>query len=149
MTSLNILVKTMSFYLESFHRYGVLKDVHFFLAHPVYYMSGRITGVWGDICADVEKSDCLDGIRKSIELYEMLRQLLAWSVEQLYIYGDRFWSLPLWRFRKWHCCSSSTLWLNRRRGGVQRLKLGGGHSELGAQSGRKNQPACILFYMYD
>jgi len=37
-------------------------------------------------------------------------------------------------------------WLNLRRGGVQRSKLGGipywGRSELGAQSGRKNQPAC-------
>ena len=64
--------------------------------------------------------------------------------------GDRFWSLLLCRFRQWHCCSSTTLgrifWLNRRRGGVQRSKLGGilnwGRSELGAQSGRKNQPAC-------
>ena len=43
--------------------------------------------------------------------------------------GDRFWSLPLWRFRQWHCCSCTTLgtifWLNRRCGGVQRSKLGG------------------------
>ena len=43
--------------------------------------------------------------------------------------GDRFWSLPLWRFRQWHCCSSTTLggifWLNRRRNGVQQSKLGG------------------------
>jgi len=23
--------------------------------------------------------------------------------------GDTFWSLPLWRFRQWHCCSSTTL----------------------------------------
>jgi len=30
MTSLNILVKTMSFYSESFHRYGALKNVHCF-----------------------------------------------------------------------------------------------------------------------
>jgi len=22
---------------------------------------------------------------------------------------DTFWSLPLWRFRQWHCCSSTTL----------------------------------------
>ena len=33
MTSLNILVKAVSFYLESFRRYGVLINVHFFLAH--------------------------------------------------------------------------------------------------------------------
>jgi len=59
MTSVNILVKTMSFCLESFYRYGVLKDVHFFLAHLVYYISGRITGGRGDICADVENSYCL------------------------------------------------------------------------------------------
>ena len=43
--------------------------------------------------------------------------------------GDRFYSLPLWQFRQWHCCSSTTLggifWLNQRRGSVQRLKLGG------------------------
>ena len=43
--------------------------------------------------------------------------------------GDRFWSLPLWRFRQWHCCSSTTLggifWLNRRCGSMQRSKLGG------------------------
>jgi len=36
--------------------------------------------------------------------------------------------------------------LNRRRGSVQRSKLGGipnwGHSELGVQSGRKNHLAC-------
>jgi len=35
-----------------------------------------------------------------------------------------------------------------RHGGVQRSKLGGipkwGHSELGVQSGHKNQPACLL-----
>jgi len=64
--------------------------------------------------------------------------------------GDRFWSLPLWRFRQWHCCSSMMLggifWLNWRHGSVQRSKLGGfgtgvvrnwGRSELRAQSGRK------------
>jgi len=38
--------------------------------------------------------------------------------------------------------------LNWRHGGMQRSKLGGiptwGHSELGAQSGRKNQPACCV-----
>jgi len=64
--------------------------------------------------------------------------------------GDRFWSLPPWRFRQWHCCSSTTLngifWFNHRRGGVQQSQLGGvlkwGRSELGVQSGRKNQPAC-------
>ena len=69
---------------------------------------------------------------------------------------DRFWSLPLWRFQQWHCCSSTTLngifWLNWRRGGVQRLKLGGipnwGHSELGEQLGCNNQPACrIIVYI--
>ena len=42
--------------------------------------------------------------------------------------GDRFWSLPLRRFRQWHCCSSTTLygifWLNWRRGSLQRSKLG-------------------------
>ena len=58
--------------------------------------------------------------------------------------GDRFWSLPLWRFRQWHWCSSTTLggifWLNRRRAAIEAR----GHSELGAQSGRKNQPACKI-----
>ena len=43
--------------------------------------------------------------------------------------GDRFWTLPLWQFRQWHCCSRTTLvrifWLNRRRGCVERWKLGG------------------------
>jgi len=34
MTSLNILVKTVSFYLDSFRRYDVLKNVRF-LAHPL------------------------------------------------------------------------------------------------------------------
>jgi len=43
--------------------------------------------------------------------------------------------------------------LNRRRhGGVQQSKLGGipnwGCSELGAQSGRKNQPACLSFFFF-
>jgi len=42
---------------------------------------------------------------------------------------DRFWSLLPWRFRQWHCCSSTTLvriyWLNWQHGGVQRSKLGG------------------------
>jgi len=65
--------------------------------------------------------------------------------------GHRFWSLPLWRFRQWHCCSSKTLggifWLNRRHGGVQRSKLGDipnwEHLELGAQSSCKNQPAWL------
>jgi len=37
-TSLNILVKTVSFYLESFHTYGALKNVHF-LAHPVIFLT--------------------------------------------------------------------------------------------------------------
>ena len=59
--------------------------------------------------------------------------------------GDRFWSLLLYRFRQWHCCSSMTVggifWLNQQRGGVQRSKLG--RLELWAQSGRKNQPACF------
>ena len=37
--------------------------------------------------------------------------------------GDRFWSLPLWRFRQWHCYSSTTLggifWLSRSKlGGI-------------------------------
>jgi len=46
--------------------------------------------------------------------------------------------------------------IDRRRGGVQRSNLWGipnwdiwnwGRSELGAQSGRENQPACsVLFY---
>jgi len=40
--------------------------------------------------------------------------------------GDRFWSLPLWQFRQWHCCSSTTFggifWLNQWHGGMQRLK---------------------------
>jgi len=58
--------------------------------------------------------------------------------------GDRFWTLPLWRFRQWHCCSSTTLggifWLNRRRAAIEAW----GRSELGAQSGRQNQPACLF-----
>jgi len=52
--------------------------------------------------------------------------------------GDRFWSLPLWRFWQWHCCSSTTLdmifWLNQRHGGVQWSKVGGvrnwGHNRV-------------------
>ena len=59
--------------------------------------------------------------------------------------GDTFWSFPLWRFRQWHCCSSTTLGrifliepAARRRAAIEAR----GHSELGAQSGHKNQPAC-------
>jgi len=82
MISMNILVKTMPFYLESFHRYGVLKDVNFFLAHPAFYISGR-----GDICADVEKSDCPDGIGKSIELCDNVASLaVVISGAAVYVY---------------------------------------------------------------
>jgi len=71
--------------------------------------------------------------------------------------GDRFWSLPLWLFRQWHCCSSTTLdgifWMNWRRSGLQRSKLGSipnwGRSEMGTQSGRKNQPACLSVCVSD
>jgi len=42
-------------------------------------------------------------------------------------------------------------WLNRRRGSVQRSKLGRipnwGHSELWAQLGHENQPACVCVFV--
>jgi len=48
--------------------------------------------------------------------------------------------------------SAALLSLNRRHGGVQRSKLGGipnwGRSELGAQSGRKKQPACFVWVVF-
>jgi len=61
--------------------------------------------------------------------------------------GDRFWSLPLWRFWQWHCCSSTTLggifWLYRRCGGMQRSKLGGIQDETWHGGRPWPRPHCI------
>jgi len=56
-----------------------------------------------------------DRIRK-ILVYHFLRLCLLCIVKKFRLDstnktdgGDTFWSLPLWLFRQWHCCSSTTL----------------------------------------
>ena len=58
--------------------------------------------------------------------------------------------MPLWPFRQWHCCSSTTLaggaasYCDRSSGAFRTAGIRNwGRSELGAQSGRKNPPACL------
>jgi len=52
MTSMNILVKTASFYLESFDIYGVLKNIHFFSPLFISHQNQMNLEMWADAQRD-------------------------------------------------------------------------------------------------